>query len=183
VQFVYAIWYGVPQIDWICWRYTIGKKVTLNKHDLNNYNLHNYFSLILPTNEVELLKTSLGYIAEMYDMNAYNGLLTLRKDFDIKNNDFYVLRDGISILSDSLCKYIENAKVKLQHLEALAYSEQQASTGANQLDLFSDNSFHPAVELLEELQPDELSPKQALDLIYKLKYLLARFVIINLILR
>ena len=67
---------------------------------------------------------------------------------------------------------IENAKVKLQHLEALAYSEQQASTGANQLDLFSDNSFHPAVELLEELQPDELSPKQALDLIYKLKGLL-----------
>jgi hypothetical protein len=59
------------------WRYTIGKKVNLNKHDLNNYNLHNYFSLILPTNEVELLKTSLGYIAEMYDMNAYNGLLNI----------------------------------------------------------------------------------------------------------
>ena len=64
------------------WRYAIEKKVN-NKYDLNNYNLHNYFSLILPTNEVDLLKTSLGYIAEMYDMNAYNGLLTLRKDFDI----------------------------------------------------------------------------------------------------
>ena len=96
------------------WRYAIGKKVNLNKYDLNNYNLHNYFSLILPTNEVELLKTSLGYIAEMYDMNAYNGLLTLRNDFDIKNNDFYVLRDGISILSDSLCKYIENAGVTIK---------------------------------------------------------------------
>ena len=70
------------------WRYAIQKKINLNKYDLNNYNLHNYFSLILPTNEVELLKTSLGYIAEMYDMNAYNGLLTLRNDFDIKNNDF-----------------------------------------------------------------------------------------------
>ena len=76
--------------------------------------MHNYFSLILPTNEVELLKTSLGYIAEMYDMNAYNGLLTLRKDFDIKNNDYYVLRDGISILSDSLCKYIEKAGVTIK---------------------------------------------------------------------
>jgi len=96
------------------WRYAIMKKVNLNKYNLNNYNLHNYFSLILPTNEVELLKTSLGYIAEMYDMNAYNGLLTLRKDFDIKNNDFYVLRDGISILSDSLCKYIENAGVTIK---------------------------------------------------------------------
>jgi hypothetical protein len=96
------------------WGYAISKKVNLNKYDLNNYNLHNYFSLILPTNEVELLKTSLGYIAEMYDMNAYNGLLTIRKDFDIKNNDFYVLRDGISILSDSLCKYIENAGVTIK---------------------------------------------------------------------
>jgi len=96
------------------WRYAIQKKINLNKYDLNNYNLHNYFSLILPTNEVELLKTSLGYIAEMYDMNAYNGLLTLRKDFDIKNNDFYVLRDGISILSDSLCKYIKNAGVTIK---------------------------------------------------------------------
>jgi hypothetical protein len=96
------------------WGYAISKKVNLNKYNLNNYNLHNYFSLILPTNEVELLKTSLGYIAEMYDMNAYNGLLTLRKDFDIKNNDFYVLRDGISILSDSLCKYIENAGVTIK---------------------------------------------------------------------
>ncbi len=67
---------------------------------------------------------------------------------------------------------IENAKVKLRHLEALAYSEQQSSTGANQFDLFSNNAFHPAVALLEDIQPDELSPKQALDLIYKLKGLL-----------
>ena len=57
-------------------------------------------------------------------------------------------------------------------LEALAYSEQQSSTGANQFDLFSNNAFHPAVALLEDIQPDELSPKQALDLIYKLKGLL-----------
>ena len=96
------------------WKYAIEKKVNINKYDLNNYNLHNYFSLILPTNEVELLKTSLGYIAEMYDMNAYNGLLTIRKDFDIKNKDFYVLRDGISILCDSLYEYIKNKGVTIK---------------------------------------------------------------------
>ena len=67
---------------------------------------------------------------------------------------------------------IENAKIKLRHLEDLAYNEQQSASGANQFDLFSDNSFHPAVVLLEEVKPDELSPKQALDLIYKLKGLL-----------
>ena len=67
---------------------------------------------------------------------------------------------------------IENAKIKLRHLEELAYSEQQAAVGMNQFDLFSSNTCHPAVVLLEDLKPDDLSPRQALDLIYKLKGLL-----------
>ena len=67
---------------------------------------------------------------------------------------------------------IENAKIKLRHLEELAYSEQQAVVGANQFDLFSSNTFHPAVILLDDVKPDDLSPRQALDLIYKLKTLL-----------
>ena len=95
------------------WKYAIEKKLNGNKYDPNLYNLHNYFSLILNANEVELLKVSLGYLGEMYDMNAYNGLLTLRKDFDISNNDFFVLRDGIQILCDVLYKYIVDAGVSV----------------------------------------------------------------------
>ena len=95
------------------WGYAIEKN-NGNKYDPNLYNLHNYFSLILSANEVELLKVSLGYIGEMYDMNAYNGLLTLRKDFDISNNDFFVLRDGIQILCDVLYKYIVDAGVSVK---------------------------------------------------------------------
>tara|TARA_B100000795_G_scaffold2296_1_gene1603 strand:- start:13347 stop:14573 length:1227 start_codon:yes stop_codon:yes gene_type:complete len=85
------------------WEYAITKKVKVNKHD---YNLHNYFSLFMSTNEVELLRASLGYIAEMFDMNAYNGILTLRKDFDVKNNDFFILKDGLQILCDVLYNYL-----------------------------------------------------------------------------
>ena len=96
------------------WRYAIEKKLNGNKYDTNLYNLHNYFSLILSANDVELLKISLGYLGEMYDMNAYNGLLTLRKDFDIRNNEFFVLRDGIQILCDVLYKYIVNAGVPVK---------------------------------------------------------------------
>jgi monoamine oxidase len=95
------------------WKYAIEKKLNGNKYDPNLYNLHNYFSLILNANEVELLKISLGYQGEMYDMNSYNGLLTLRKDFDISNNDFFVLRDGIQILCDVLYKYIVDAGVSV----------------------------------------------------------------------
>jgi hypothetical protein len=95
------------------WRYAIEKKLNGNKYDPRLYNLHNYFSLILGENDVELLKISLGYIGEMYDMNAYNGLLTLRKDFDIRDNEFFVLRDGIHILCDVLYKYIKDAGVSV----------------------------------------------------------------------
>ena len=95
------------------WKYAIEKKLNGNKYDPSLYNLHNYFSLILSENEVELLKISFGYIGEMYDMNAYNGLITLRKDFDIRNNEFFILRDGIHILCDVLYKYILDAGVSV----------------------------------------------------------------------
>ena len=96
------------------WRYAIEKKLNGNKYDPCLYNLHNYFSLILSANDVELLKISLGYIGEMYDMNAYNGIITLRKDFDIRNNEFFILRDGIHILCDVLYKYILDAGVPVK---------------------------------------------------------------------
>jgi DNA mismatch repair protein MutS len=64
---------------------------------------------------------------------------------------------------------IERAKAKLQSLETRAYIEQQAESGANQLDLFSFNEPHPAVRLLEDVRPDELSPREALELLYRIK--------------
>lgn len=64
---------------------------------------------------------------------------------------------------------IDNAKAKLQLLENKAYIEQQAESGVNQLDLFAFKGSHPVVDLLEETNPDDLSPKQALELLYRLK--------------
>ncbi|MDD5268044.1 MAG: DNA mismatch repair protein MutS [Methylococcales bacterium] len=64
---------------------------------------------------------------------------------------------------------IDKAKTKLRHLEDNAYNEQQTSTGVNQLDLFSSKECHPVVALLEDIKPDDLSPRQALELLYKLK--------------
>lgn len=64
---------------------------------------------------------------------------------------------------------IEQAKLKLNHLENQAYKEQQTEMGSSQLDLFAITEPHPAVELIEKLSPDELSPREALDYLYKLK--------------
>ncbi len=66
---------------------------------------------------------------------------------------------------------IDKAKAKLQQLENHAYREQQKETGTNQLDLFSSEECHPAVCLLADTKPDDLSPKQALELLYRLKAL------------
>ena len=93
------------------WDYAINKNVKVNKHD---YNLHNYFSLFLPTNEVEVLNKSLGYIGEIYDMNAHNAILTLRKDFDVQNNEFFFLKEGIQKLCDVLYEYLKSHNVKIE---------------------------------------------------------------------
>ncbi len=64
---------------------------------------------------------------------------------------------------------IDKAKLKLQHLENNTYYQNQAESGNQQLDLFATQECHPAVCLIEELDPDSLSPRQALDTLYRLK--------------
>jgi DNA mismatch repair protein MutS len=67
---------------------------------------------------------------------------------------------------------IDNAKTKLRHLEdSVTLKKQADANGFNQLDLFLSQTEHPAVSLLEDIKPDELSPKQALELLYRLKSL------------
>jgi len=75
----------------------------------------------------------------------------------------------VAALAGVPCAVIDQAKAKLQQLENHAYLTQQAETGVNQLDLFSANACHPAVCLLEQSHPDELSHRQALALVYRLK--------------
>jgi DNA mismatch repair protein MutS len=64
---------------------------------------------------------------------------------------------------------IENAKAILHQLEQQAYVDQQVKSGTNQLDIFSSVECHPAVCLLAEIKPDDLTPREALALVYRLK--------------
>jgi DNA mismatch repair protein MutS len=66
---------------------------------------------------------------------------------------------------------IAKAKKKLLQLEKNAYVEIQSHSAVNQLDLFSSLESHPAIDLLEAANPDDLSPRQALDMLYRLKQL------------
>jgi DNA mismatch repair protein MutS len=66
---------------------------------------------------------------------------------------------------------IANAKLKLKQLESEAM--QAKPTGSqSQLGLnLEEEVSHPSVEYLENVEPDELTPKEALEILYKLKSL------------
>jgi len=66
---------------------------------------------------------------------------------------------------------ISKAHDKLLYLENNTYHKQQTETGNTQLDLFASTDCHPALFMLQDINPDELSPKQALDVLYQLKKL------------
>ncbi len=64
---------------------------------------------------------------------------------------------------------IATAKLKLKLLET---QEAEKKPSDNQLGLaLEEESIHPSVEYLENIDPDEMSPKEALEVIYKLKSL------------
>lgn len=65
---------------------------------------------------------------------------------------------------------VNEARRKLKQLE-----NNQISQNTNQPDMFAasaealDTPVHPVIDELEAIQPDDLTPKQALELLYKLK--------------
>jgi DNA mismatch repair protein MutS len=67
-------------------------------------------------------------------------------------------------------KVVSAAKIKLQQLENQAIGHGQLNTAGPQTDLFAlPVEEHPVVEALEAIDPDNLSPRQAHELLYALK--------------
>ena len=67
---------------------------------------------------------------------------------------------------------IMQARQKLNSLESesdVQPAVQQPAAQAYQNDLFASAEPHPAVEMLDKISPDDLTPRAALDLIYQLK--------------
>lgn len=67
---------------------------------------------------------------------------------------------------------IVSARQKLAQLENHAYIEQQSHQDIRQLDLFTSDEYHPALMCLDDVDPDNLSPRQALELVYQLKQMM-----------
>ncbi|MEH2919704.1 DNA mismatch repair protein MutS [Samsonia erythrinae] len=67
---------------------------------------------------------------------------------------------------------IKRARQKLKELETLSNSASSSHIDGAQLALLSDDEPSPAMEALEALDPDTLTPRQALDWLYQLKKML-----------
>ncbi len=70
---------------------------------------------------------------------------------------------------------INQAQLKLAQLEQEDSPSSQVPATASspvQSDLFSEPQPHPAVDMLETINPDDISPRQALELLYQLKHLM-----------
>jgi len=65
-------------------------------------------------------------------------------------------------------KVVENAKQHLYHLENTAINGNEPLP-LDQLALFRESSQHPAIEAMRQLNPDELTPRAALEMLYRLK--------------
>ncbi|CAA0090108.1 DNA mismatch repair protein MutS [Zhongshania aliphaticivorans] len=65
---------------------------------------------------------------------------------------------------------VNAAKTKLQELESQAITHNQLTTAGPQTDLFSlPVDDHPVIDALGDIDPDNLSPRQAHELLYTLK--------------
>lgn len=92
------------------WKYVIDYKSNL---DLTKMNFHNYVSTFLSTNEVKILDRSLGYVNEIYRLNAYDAIYTLKKDFDVEDNNFFILMGGLSIIYEKIHEFLKEKNVKI----------------------------------------------------------------------
>ena len=64
---------------------------------------------------------------------------------------------------------IEAAKARLRELESGTPPAPAPAAAEPQLGLFDHRAPHPLAKAMEEIQPDELTPRQALDALYRLK--------------
>jgi DNA mismatch repair protein MutS len=100
-----------------------------------------------------------------------NGIVFLHKVEEGAANQSYGIQ--VAQLAGIPKSVVATAKRKLTQLE-----NSQFSQNVNQPDMFaavttqSETSQHPVLSELESIQPDDLSPKQALDFLYQLKGLL-----------
>ncbi|RQW79228.1 MAG: DNA mismatch repair protein MutS, partial [Methylococcus sp.] len=119
-----------------------------------------YFEMIaLPEEYPEVANVHLD-AAEHRD-----GVVFLHAVKDGPANQSYGLQ--VAALAGVPARVVKRARDKLQSLERQAHAAHPAPT--RQLDLFEPPTDSPVLDLLDGINPDAMTPRQALDFLFELK--------------
>ena len=118
VEFKYAFkkYYASVENDKSILASTGAGYISLLKIHVEPYIHKTYLAVVYGevSKEIKVLERSLGYINEMYKLNAYNAVYSLKKDFDVEDNDFFILDGGLHILSKSIYDYLKTKNINVE---------------------------------------------------------------------
>ena len=98
-----------------------------------------------------------------------DGVVFLHAVKDGPANQSYGLQ--VAALAGVPGSVVKRARQKLAALEQQAYAGKPAAMHSQQLDLFETPAPHPALDMLTSIDPDAVTPRQALELLFQLKAL------------
>ena len=107
------------------------------KYELVNMSFYNLIQLELSSDASAFILDAFGYISELLDMTAFDGVRLFREDFKL-DNQFYVLSGGLEQLVNSIAKKLNNhpnVTLKTKHL-VTNYIEKD-----NVFTVYSENLF------------------------------------------
>ena len=105
-------------------KFVLGKIIAFSKidpiHDLVNLSFINYARLVVSKEEVQFIEDSFGYYTELVVMNARDAIQLLLQ----LNDDFFILKDGLSQLIDALVKRLElypNVEIRYEEVVSIQH--------------------------------------------------------------
>ena len=92
----------------------IKKSKKYNKSFIQKFTLKEFIDYISNSTELsKKIKDIFGYHSEIYEMNAYNSLISLKNDFIDQN--FYIIKEGYSELCNRIyLKYYKNKNIQIK---------------------------------------------------------------------
>ncbi len=127
--------------------------------------------------ELTALPETLGNVANVHldAVEHGDGIVFMHSVKEGPANQSYGLQ--VAALAGVPPAVIERAREHLRHLEAQNLHESASEPAAQQFSLFAEEpreASAPALDALRETNPDDLTPRQALDTLYRLRDLLEK---------
>lgn len=154
---------GTSTFDGLSLAYAAAEHLARNIRAYTLFATH-YFELITLPEECSAVAN-----VHLEAVEHKDGVIFLHAVKDGPANQSYGLQ--VAALAGVPARVVQRAREKLVILERQAHQDSAGRAEIRQLDLFEQTPPSPALELLRTLNPEEVSPRAALDLLFRLKAL------------